>query len=375
MFSSRVEKSLGDFKPTIKAKRRKVEKVVEEQPRDEPTAEVVTVSEQTLPAPKIVAAPQSVPVFIQPNTQQLQKPEEVSIAAETGSRMLDLIKQKFPDGRLSAREISRREELKSRKSSSAKKDKEVKIDSPKRAQKPRTAQLITVNGEIVVDKDSLNIQGESVIEDQDEVEEDAAGRYITSASFRPKMKLVTPKWHPAMTDRFFLGMSYFGTNFKMISYMFPGLLQKHIKAKFKLEEKRNPLRITEALMARKKAPEDLKRKMLASVFHKNEQEESVYFKNQNKGSSSSKNEDLELKEFKDDETKSQLGASLNLISHEPVPEPEPEQQVVSEQAESANIIEPETEQKEPEVVLPALSVAPKVSGVRGNIVRRRKAKE
>jgi hypothetical protein len=58
--------------------------------------------------------------------------------------------------------------------------------------------------------------------------------------------------------------------------MFPGLTQKQIKQKFKVEEIKNNDRINAALRNRKKAPADLKRKLLLSVKNKKLLEDSVY---------------------------------------------------------------------------------------------------
>ena len=345
MFSSRVEKSSNEFKPTIK-RRRKIEKP------QETIKEVPVVEEEIIVAPE----PQLRIEPIKP-VEKVKSAQIEPLIAETGSRMMDLIKQKFPEGRLSQWELKRRQDVKQKKPA----EKKV-ASSPKPVQKQRTAQLITVNGEIVVDKDSLVVQQESIDEDLELVEEDAQGRYITSASFRSKKKLVTPKWHQAMTDRFFLGLSYFGTNFKMISYMFPGLLQKHIKAKFKMEERKNPLKVTDSLKSRKKAPEELRLKMLASVGSKNEQEDGIYYKNANKDKRDDGPVDVSNMNFNVDETKSQIEEQVNMQVNE---ESERDEEVVEQ------VVEKETPKKAKEVELPTI-VQSQISGVKAKVVRRRK---
>jgi hypothetical protein len=64
--------------------------------------------------------------------------------------------------------------------------------------------MILVNGKMVVDKQSLQIQQDEIIdEDADVVEEDASLRYVSSASFRNKKKVAVNKWTDTMTERFF----------------------------------------------------------------------------------------------------------------------------------------------------------------------------
>ena len=277
---------------------------------------------------------------------------------------MDLIKQKFPTGKLSATEQSRREKkpLNLNQADSPQKQ------APKFAR--QTPQLITVNGEIVVDKTSLQVEQQPLEhEEQEIIEEDALGRYITSASFRPKKKLTSPKWTTQMTDRFYLGLSYFGTNFKMISYMFPGLIQKHIKFKFKYEEKQNSEKVTMFLHQRKKAPSELREKMLKMVIKKKEDEK--YFRHE---------KDMNLISNNSVETKVE-GIQLNL-STEMVNEKakliESNQEIdaaVSAELDDNTEIVHQTVNKEPvienEVVLPVLTTS-QISGVKGNVTRKRK---
>jgi hypothetical protein len=58
------------------------------------------------------------------------------------------------------------------------------------------------DGKLVVDVAQM-VQEPVVDEDVDVIEEDASSRYVTSASFRTKHKLVAPKWTPQMTQRFY----------------------------------------------------------------------------------------------------------------------------------------------------------------------------
>jgi hypothetical protein len=65
-------------------------------------------------------------------------------------------------------------------------------------------QLIMVDGKLVVDQHSLQIQQEEMFNEDDEaIDEDASSRYVTNASFRNKKRLVSPKWTSQMTLRFY----------------------------------------------------------------------------------------------------------------------------------------------------------------------------
>jgi hypothetical protein len=72
------------------------------------------------------------------------------------------------------------------------------------------------------------------------------------------------------------GLSYFGTDFKMISYLFPSLTQKHIKLKFRSEELKHEAKITHALRERRKAPPEIRARMLQGVQAKREVEDARY---------------------------------------------------------------------------------------------------
>ncbi|KAJ3339413.1 Transcription factor TFIIIB component B [Kappamyces sp. JEL0680] len=206
--------------------------------------------------------------------------------------MSQLIRHPFTQGKLSSKELSRIQEQKERRSAklgsqlpgSAALDSPI-LPDPSASSKRSMPKLILVNGEMVVDRQSLQIAAEEQVnEDAVFIEEDASSRYVTSFSFRNRVKLVAPKWSDAMTARFYDGLSYFGTDFKLISYMFPGMTHRHIKLKHKAEEVKNAAKITEYLRnryawaanVRRKPPQDLKEKMLASVKAKQTLEDSQY---------------------------------------------------------------------------------------------------
>lgn len=116
-------------------------------------------------------------------------------------------------------------------------------------------QLRIVNGEIVLDASSLQIDRHADAarnaEDMEEVEENPLTRRINSASFGKRTKLET--WDEEMTDLFYKGLRMFGTDFMMISKMFPGRTRRHIKLKFSNEERKDPARIKDTLLGPREA--------------------------------------------------------------------------------------------------------------------------
>jgi transcription factor TFIIIB component B'' len=57
-------------------------------------------------------------------------------------------------------------------------------------------------------------------------------------------------WNNEMTDLFYKGLRMFGTDFMMISKMFPGMSRRHIKLKYTREERTNLPRVNKNLIAK-----------------------------------------------------------------------------------------------------------------------------
>jgi transcription factor TFIIIB component B'' len=117
-----------------------------------------------------------------------------------------------------------------------------------------------VNGQIVLIQEAAVIDREAdadrEIELMEEVEEDDLTNRITSASFLredkrfPKEFLLPgqgKKWTTEGTEAFYDALQMFGTDFMMISTLFPGTTRRSIKTKFNREERENPRRIKDAL--------------------------------------------------------------------------------------------------------------------------------
>lgn len=107
-----------------------------------------------------------------------------------------------------------------------------------------------VNGEIVLDTASLQVDRHADAErdmgELEDVVENSLTRKINQASYGKRSK--TESWDEEMTDLFYRGLRMFGTDFMMISKMFPGRSRRQIKLKFNNEERRNSERIKDTLL-------------------------------------------------------------------------------------------------------------------------------
>ena len=119
---------------------------------------------------------------------------------------------------------------------------------------------IIVNGQIQIDEDSLQIDrhagaaAEREAENLETVDETDLTRKINSSSFLKREK--SGGWNELLTERFYDGLRMFGTDFEMISKMFPGRTRHKIKLKFVKEEKLNQDKIKATLLG-EKIPVDL----------------------------------------------------------------------------------------------------------------------
>lgn len=119
-------------------------------------------------------------------------------------------------------------------------------------------QFRIVDGQIVLDQSSLFMDRHARAaaaqagENMETIEENDFTRLITSSSFSTSSKLKGPNiWTDEETELFYRGLRMFGTEFEMISKMFPGKQRRHVKLKFNREERHNPKRIDAALIGEK----------------------------------------------------------------------------------------------------------------------------
>ncbi|GAB7342551.1 hypothetical protein MBLNU457_g0729t1 [Dothideomycetes sp. NU457] len=137
----------------------------------------------------------------------------------------------------------------------------------------RGLQLRMVNGEMVLDEESTRIDRQAeALEDannraQLETEDDLTNK-ITRMTWLekkkrdpadrvPVYKMKSDPWSDEETDRFYEALSMFGTDFFIISKMFPPKTRRQIKLKFVREERLDGPRITRALSGDGSKPMDL----------------------------------------------------------------------------------------------------------------------
>ena len=111
------------------------------------------------------------------------------------------------------------------------------------------------DGQIQIDEDSLRIDRHAAaavareIEEITPIDENDLSRRITSASFQKRD--YNGGWNEELLDRFYEGLRMFGTDFEMISRMFPGKSRQAIKKKFVKEERFDYARIKATLLGEK----------------------------------------------------------------------------------------------------------------------------
>lgn len=120
-------------------------------------------------------------------------------------------------------------------------------------QVPRT---IIVDGQIRIDPDSLRIDRHAAAAVERErdgeieaIDENDLSRKVTSGSWLKRDQ--SGRWNELLLDRLYQGLRMFGTDFEMISKMFPGKSRHSIKVKFCKEEKLDYPRIQAALQGEK----------------------------------------------------------------------------------------------------------------------------
>lgn len=112
-------------------------------------------------------------------------------------------------------------------------------------------EAVIVDGQIVIDDASLLIDrhalaaAERNAEQLESVEENDLTRRVTQATWGKRDK--SGGWGELLTDQFYDGLRMFGTDFNMISKMFPGRTRHSVKLKFNKEERDDPIRIERAL--------------------------------------------------------------------------------------------------------------------------------
>ncbi|CDZ96811.1 Transcription initiation factor TFIIIB, Bdp1 subunit [Phaffia rhodozyma] len=114
------------------------------------------------------------------------------------------------------------------------------------------AQIRIVNGQMVIDQNSLVVDQHAREEKKagimETVEERDTDRFVNSATWGRKPR--GERWSKEETDLFYDAIRQFGTDFEMIARLFPGRTRKMIKNKWNREERFNDAAVSHALMAR-----------------------------------------------------------------------------------------------------------------------------
>ena len=224
--------------------------------------------------------------------------EEDEEEEENAQSLKTLIKSKF-QGKLSKFEELRRQEISDRKKKrkadeliaekleakqeEVERQKEVEKSEVKHTKEQKPPEIKSsgpririVNGEMIIDESSLVVETPSALEDGDlQRVEEGALRYVSAASFRTRSTASRVRWTDPMTNRFYEGLSYFGTDFGLISLLFPGMTRQQIKLKFNSEERANPSRVNASLLNRKVPDETVKNRMKGWLQKKQERSKTV----------------------------------------------------------------------------------------------------
>ena len=146
-------------------------------------------------------------------------------------------------------------EVGSNEPSAAREDRQERQQEREQAVTLNVPNTIIVNGQIQIDEDSLQIDRHAAaarqrdVEELEPIDENDLSRKITSGTWLKRDW--SGGWNDVLLDRFYQGLRMFGTDFELISKMFPGKTRHAIKLKFCKEEKLDYPRIKAALLGEK----------------------------------------------------------------------------------------------------------------------------
>ncbi|WAQ84399.1 hypothetical protein PtA15_4A852 [Puccinia triticina] len=115
-------------------------------------------------------------------------------------------------------------------------------------------QLRVVDGQMVLDQDSLAVDRRDhtpPLDDMEVVEESDATRLVNSNTWSKAVR--GERWSADETSLFYDAVRLFGSDFEMISQLFPGRTRRQIRLKWNKEEKINGAEITAALLGKKRS--------------------------------------------------------------------------------------------------------------------------
>lgn len=129
------------------------------------------------------------------------------------------------------------------------------LDGQVLAESSNALQVRLVNGEIVLDADSLVVERtEGDVHYGDDpmevVEENSMTKKVNSGTYGKRKQ--SSRWDELETALFYDCLSQFGTDFEMIANMMPGRTRNQVRTKFNREEKVCPEKVTEYMISKRK---------------------------------------------------------------------------------------------------------------------------
>ncbi|KAF5097297.1 hypothetical protein D0Z00_002438 [Geotrichum galactomycetum] len=114
-------------------------------------------------------------------------------------------------------------------------------------------QMQIVGGEIQVNSESIFVdrhrQAQLELGDSREVEEETSFSKIVNNASYSKHK-IAERWDKKETEKFYSALSMWGTDFTMLAQLFPGRSRRELRNKFKLEERKNRVKVDLAIERR-----------------------------------------------------------------------------------------------------------------------------
>ncbi|KAF5103340.1 hypothetical protein DV451_001513 [Geotrichum candidum] len=114
-------------------------------------------------------------------------------------------------------------------------------------------QMQIVGGEIQVNTESIFVdrhrQAQLELGDSREVEEETSFSKIVNNASYSKHK-IAERWDKKETEKFYSALSMWGTDFTMLAQLFPGRSRRELRNKFKLEERKNRVKVDLAIERR-----------------------------------------------------------------------------------------------------------------------------
>ncbi|CEP16917.1 hypothetical protein [Parasitella parasitica] len=186
-------------------------------------------------------------------TQKVEAKRKKELRNKMSEEELEALKKKEAEEERIAKE--KREAAKAKEEEKRRKEQERKM----LVESSNALQVRLVNGEIVLDTDSLVVErregGANYGDDPMEiVEESSTTKKVNSSTYGKRKQ--SSRWDDLETALFYDCLSQFGTDFEMIANMIPGRNRSQIRTKFNREEKLCPEKVTEYMITKRK-PMDL----------------------------------------------------------------------------------------------------------------------